>query len=311
MDLILGLLGVGTLSILVQAKAIPSEEDALKAAEKLEKDPEDKAANLVVGKYRAFALGDFKGAMPFLAKSSDSTLKTLAEHEVDPAYADAPDKQVKMGNEWVVASKKFPALLPIFFDRASYWYMTAWPNLELLDQAKLRVQAKLLAQPRRPGPAKKALPTAWQPDPGLAVVQRPELDNTIARSGSYSAKTFPANETVPNGFTGIKSVPYPVRGQTFEAAASFRTDGTENRADRFLVDFYDNRGSLLAAPAMALMVDMPFWNRIVVKGNIPPGAATAQLVTRVYSKKGNVWMDDAVLRFNEIDDLKNGSFEEK
>lgn len=310
-EFILGLMGLGGLVLLLQSKAIPSEDEALKAAGRLEKDPDDKAANLVVAKYRAFGLGDFDGAMPFFAKSSDTTLKTLAEHELDPEYIDAPDEQVRMGNEWVTASKKFPLLMPLFFDRATHWYVAAWPRVGPVDQAKLRQQAKLLAQPRRPGPARKQLPTGWQADPGRAVVQQPELDNTIARSGAYSAKTFPANETVPNGFTGIKSAPYPVKAQTFEAVAYFRTDGTESPTDAFIVDFYDNRGSLLAAPNVRLMVDMPFWNRVIVKGNVPPGAATAQLVARIYSKKGNVWMDDAILRFDGIGELKNGSFEEK
>jgi hypothetical protein len=175
----------------------------------------------------------------------------------------------------------------------------------------MRLQAQRLSAPRRPAGPRKNLPSGWERDPGRASLKDPELDNTIARSGSYSAKTFPANETVPNGFSGLKSSRYPVKGMMFEASAFFRSDGTENPADRFLVDFYDNRGSLLSAPGHPIQIDMPFWHYIVIKGNTPPGATEAQLVVRVFSKKGNVWVDDASLKFNLIEDLKNGSFEER
>jgi hypothetical protein len=77
-----------------------------------------------------------------------------------------------------------------------------------------------------------------------------------------------------------------------------------------LIDFYDNQGTFIG-DKKSIPVDMPFWNQVVIKGDVIPGASEAQLVIRMYSRMGNIWTDDASLKFNSIEDLKNGSFEGK
>ena len=311
MEIILGLLGLGGLSLLLQSKPLPTKDEAIKASEKLNENPNDPAANLVAGKYLAFVMGKYDEAMGYLIKSSDSTLKNLAEHEIDPAYTDSPDKQVAIGNEWVKAAGKFPALVGLFYDRASHWYIKAWYALKEPDKAKLRIQARRLAAPRRPGVKRKGIPSGWEAAAGIAAIKDPELDNTIARTGSYSVKNFPPNETVPNGYSNVRSILYPIKGNPFEASAFVRSEGTDNPSDRFLVDFYDNRGTFIGDRRVPIPTDMPFWNHVVINGDVVPGASYAILLVRMYSKKGNIWVDDASLKFNGIEDLKNGSFEEK
>src|SRR6267142_2580604 len=84
--LLLGLAGLGGLALLLQQKPLPTKEDAEKAFAVLGKDPTDPDANTVFGKYKAFVIGDYDGAMPYLVHSKDITLKTLAEHELDSNY---------------------------------------------------------------------------------------------------------------------------------------------------------------------------------------------------------------------------------
>jgi len=308
MEIILGLLGLGGLSLLLQSKQLPTENDAYKALEKLDKNPADSEANTTVGMYLAFVMGNYSEGIPYFAKSSNSTLKKLAEREL--ASIETPDDQVKTGNEWVLAASKFPSLVSLFYDRAASWYMKAWPNLKESDKAKMRIQAQRLAAPRRPGALRKILPSGWTQD-ALAQIKPSELDNTIARSGSYSAKIYPSNETVPDGFSGIQSARYPVKGRSFEASAFFRSNDTDTPSDRLEIVFYDNRGSFIGYRKQPVPVDVPFWNYVGIKGDVLPGASEAQLKIRIDSKQGNVWVDDASLKFNSIEDLKNGSFEEK
>lgn len=54
MEIILGLLGLGGLSLLLQSKPLPTEKDANKALEKLDKNPTDSEANTTVGMYLSF-----------------------------------------------------------------------------------------------------------------------------------------------------------------------------------------------------------------------------------------------------------------
>ena len=310
MELILSLLGLGGLALLLQSKPLPTEKDAIKASEKLDKDPNDPAANTTVGMYVAFVLGKFTEAMPYLAKSSDSTLKNLAEHELDPAYTGTPDKQVKLGNDWVQAASKFPLLVAIFYDRAAYWYKQAWPDLKEPDKAKLRIQAQRLATPRRPGPPRKKLPLGWI-TVGVAVTKPTELDNTIARTGSYSAKTFPTKEDIP-GYSGLQSIHYPVKGSSYEASVFVRSNETDSQEDSVTLRFYNSEGLTHNADQKKLLpADLPFWHYVSFKGIVSPGAQEAAIMVHQYSKRGNLWIDDASLRFNLIEDLKNGSFEEK
>ncbi|MCI0528775.1 MAG: hypothetical protein L0Y56_15155, partial [Nitrospira sp.] len=88
--LLLGLGGLGVFALLLQQRPLPSQDDVLKALDILDKDASDPNANTVAGKYKAFVLGDYDAGMPFLVKSNDRTLKTLAEHEVDATHTALP-----------------------------------------------------------------------------------------------------------------------------------------------------------------------------------------------------------------------------
>lgn len=308
MELLLGAAALAAgLALLLQQKPVPSQTDAEKALDKLAKDPLDADANTVAGKYKAFVMGDYDGAMPYLVHSKDTTLKTLAEHELDAAYTALPAQKVGMGDEWVAAAKKFPALSRIFYDRAAQWYGLAWPALDGPWKAKLRIQGNKLAASRPAGGAKK-LPTGWVADPGLSGVL-PTADGTISRVGSYSGKVSPANAKVANSYSALKSDLIPVAGKEFEMATYVLTDGTEGGADRAYVLFFDQAGSQIKTEQTFIPTDHPFWKRLTIKGPIPPNAVRSQFAVVLNSKQGNLWVDDVTLKVDGKEILKNGSFE--
>lgn len=310
--LLLGLAGLGGLALLLQQKPLPSRDEALDAVAKLEKNPDDPDANTVAGKFKAFVMGDYDEGMNYLKKSKDATLKSLADHEKDFAFTALPEGEVKMGDEWVAAAKKFPALWRIFYDRAIQWYKQAWPRLDAASKAKLRLQGLRIAAARPPGVPKKGLPTGWTSDAGVAG-KPSNVDPAVARTGSYSVKIAPADDKVQNSVSAITSDLTPIEGKTFEYSAYLLADGTENAADKIVLRFFDGGGNVMGNPVSAFYPnDIPFWNRVSIKGNIPEGAARAQALITLYSKKGNVWVDDVSLKLdNAREVLKNGSFEEK
>lgn len=310
MEIILALAGIAGLALLVQSKPLPSEEDVLKAEKKLLTDPDDPDANTIIGKQLAFALGDYQAAMPYLAKSSNKTLKTLAEHELDPSYTDTAVKKVGMGDDWVTAAKKFQALYRIFYDRASKWYSQAWPNLEGIWKDKLRERGRQLATSKPPGASKKALPTGWIADPGISGSPS-VLDGNIARTGSFSVQLLPADEKVPGSASVFRSALIPVNGKSMETSVHVLTDGTENGADGIFILFFNENGAEVGRTGSFYPIDFPFWTRISVKADVPKNAVRATFGVNLYSKKGSAWIDDVSMKIDGKESLSNLSFEEK
>lgn len=315
MEIVLAALaGIGGLALLLAPpSSLPSEADYKKAKDKLGTTPDDPDANTVVGKYLAFVLGDYDEGMKFLAKSNDKTLKTLAEHERAPLYADTGIKKVSMGDEWVTAAKTFPALFRIFYDRAAYWYASSWGELknEPLWGDKLRERGLKLAASKPPGAGRKGLPTGWAVGGGIPGGRPPLLDGTMAHTGSYSVKIIPADEKVKDSGSVLQSDLLPISGKTLELSAFVLSDGTENAADQLRLNFFNQNGGWMGAVGPYVPIDVPFWSRVYTKVNIPEGAARAQLGAVLYSKKGNLWIDDVSIKVDSKEVLKNGSFEDK
>lgn len=308
MDILLAWAGLTGVTALFQTKPLPTEDEGLKAFAKLEKTPDDPDANMIVGKYKAFVLGDYKEAMPYLAKSGDKTLKLIAEHELDPNWTVTALQKVGMGDEWVLAAKKFPQLYKIFYERAGHWYIAAWPELSDVWKEKSREQGLKLATSRPVGSPKKAIPGKWTAG-GASV-----LDGTIARSGSYSAKLPAGDPKIPNSENGIQSDPIalPVTAKELEFSGHVRSDKTEGKTDQLYVSFFDRVGSLLLISAVELPSDLPFWKHISKKVKVPEAATTARLGVVIRSKKGAAWVDDLSVKLEDGKEiLKNPSFEDR
>lgn len=306
MEALLVLAGLaGVAALLLPGQPLPSETDYTKAQAKLKETPEDPDANTVVGKYLAFVLGNYDEAMPYLSKSTDKTLKTLADHERAPLYTDNAPKKIGMGDEWVAAAKEFKALNRIFYDRASQWYALAWPDLDPVWKEKTRIQGMKLAAARPPGGARKGLPTGWNADQTIAGMKPPVLDGTISHTGSYSIKMMPSDEKVQNTFSQLKSDVLVIPpGKQIEYSAMVMSNGTENANDRLVFYFVDKNSGSVFIP-----LDMPLWNRVGGKMAIPDGATRAMIGVIQSSKKGNIWVDDISVKVDGKELLKNSSFE--
>jgi hypothetical protein len=310
-EVLLAAAGLGGLVLLLQSKSLPSKEDAEKAFEVLDKTPLDLDANTVFGKYKAFVMGDYDGAMPYLVNSKDVTLKSLADHELDQAYTATPQQKVGMGDEWVKAAGKMPALSRIFYDRAAYWYGLAWPDLDQVWKQKSRIQGLKLSASRPPGMARKGLPTGWVSDKALAGTD-PVIDGNVARSGSYSIKLLPADPKAAGSLSVLKSPVTPISGKALEMSTYVFSDGTENKSDRMFLEFIDMNGGRIGLPYEAFFpIDTPFWKRVSIKSPVPENAAGVRFSAVLYSKKGNLWVDDVSVKVDGKEAMKNGSFEDK
>ena len=308
-EILLALAGLAGIAALLQSKQIlPNEVDFKKALDKLSGNLLDPDANTTVGKYLAFVKGDYASAMPYLVHSQDKTLKSLAEHELDPVFTDNPEKKVGMADEWVAAAKKFPQLTTTFYDRASQWYVKAWPDLSDLWKMKAREQAKKIASARPIGAPRKQMPSGWVLDGGIDG-NPTEPDGTTSRTGSYSIKVPPGKKENPGSASAFRSVLMPVSGDV-EISAYVRSDGTENGADSINFIMFDPAGGF-SLRSVYIPLDTPFWNRVTLKLVVPKNVSRAQLHAANHSKGGNIWVDDVSIKVDGKEVLKNGSFEDR
>ncbi|MDB5354891.1 MAG: hypothetical protein JWN24_1344 [Phycisphaerales bacterium] len=117
-----------------QAKRVREAQEFQRAVEtarqKLRDDPNDPEANLVLGRAAAFKMHDWGTALPLLAKSKDSGVRSLAKMEL-AAIGSLPDAagMVAIADAWweLPATSGVPKVEAQF--RAAYWYGNAVPQL--------------------------------------------------------------------------------------------------------------------------------------------------------------------------------------
>jgi hypothetical protein len=120
-----------------EAELAKAYEDTQKATAQLEKEPTDPAANLIVGKYKCFAKGDWDGGLVMLALGNDETLKALAQREIQGA--EKPSEQARLGDDWwSLADKQEGVDKKQVQRRAAYWYSKALPGLSGMAKDKLQ-----------------------------------------------------------------------------------------------------------------------------------------------------------------------------
>jgi hypothetical protein len=167
---------------------------------------------------------------------------------------------------------------------------------------KLRERGRKMAAARPPGASGKRLPSGWISDMGAAF-----LDGTVARTGSYSARS-PGGKSE----TYLSSDPIPFTGKMLEYSAWVRSDGTDSPNDVVKIALFDKNRRLVDADNVKAPMDTPFWVRISGKRDAVPDAVFVSVGTAVRSGKGNFWADDFSLKIDGKEVLlKNPSFEEK
>lgn len=102
------------------------------ARETLSRSPDDSAANLVVGRYRCLAKGDWNGLL-LLVKGASEDLAALAAKDLAGPTASAEQKE--LGDRWWALGDQETAIQKHNAQRrAIYWYEKALPSLRGLDK---------------------------------------------------------------------------------------------------------------------------------------------------------------------------------
>ncbi len=101
----------------------------------LAENPADAEANLTVGRWRCFAIGDWKRGLPLLAKASDPALADLARRDLaEPA---AVRDCLALADAWYAAAEKEPPPTKTgLLTRACYWYERVPPVVSGEDKAR-------------------------------------------------------------------------------------------------------------------------------------------------------------------------------
>lgn len=299
---------VGLAALLNQSKPIPSEGEFNKAKDKLGLDPQDPAANLIAGKYLAFALGDYAAAAPHFALSGDKTMKALAEHELDASYADTAVKKVGMGDEWVLAARKFPVLARTFYDRASQWYGQAWSGLDGVWKDRTRAQLrKLLQSPGVNDPKSLTAPAPWKLQD---MAQKGAATTKAYRTGRASYQVS-VQKTAAQLSIALQQDVAPVAGVPYEFSAWVLPDGTDAAGDQVAVTIFAQGGKPISVQRLFIPADEPWWHLVAMKFNMPAEAVLLWVQAAVSSKQGNLFIDDVSLKADGRETIKNGSFEDK
>jgi len=103
-------------------------EEVKKATATLADSPRDPQANLIVGKYHCLVRGDWEAGLPMLAQGSDTTLKALAQRELE--RVSVPEAQAALADEWRALAGKSSGLAKGHMQaRAAFWYQKALPGL--------------------------------------------------------------------------------------------------------------------------------------------------------------------------------------
>ena len=110
------------------------------ALDVLATDPNNAEANLTAGRWYCFVKDDWKKGLPYLARSSDEPLATVAKQDL--AAPKTPKKQVALADGWwELAEKQGEDAKSQLQSRAEKWYRAALPKLASLE--KVRVEKRL------------------------------------------------------------------------------------------------------------------------------------------------------------------------
>lgn len=303
------LLALALLEMTAGSQEAKVPESVKKAEAKLIENPDDPDATLTLGKYLAFEKGEWEKAIPLLAKGSDATLKTLAEHEGQP-HEKGPE-MVGMGDEWLKAAKKFPKDRKSCEGRAMWWFGRAWPDLDPVWRDKLRERLHKLAN----------LPAAYdKPNKGGGPVKGWSIPDELwesyimtgfSHTGKTCAQILPAGKKNEVGYTGFHSLTMPTsEGKSYHVsfwAFTERTDADGTLSVRFL----DAAGKLVSQSGPFIPPDSPWWKKIEGDFKCPAGAVRIDLNFTMMAKAGVTFIDDVVVECDGKNLIQNGGFEDR
>lgn len=122
------------------------------ARAKLQGDPDDAAAHLLIGRFYCFNKNEFVTGLPHLARGSDGTLKALAQR--DTAQPQEALTQVEIGDAWWEYAQLTGGAVKLrATQRAQYWYAIATDNIKGITLTRIQSRMKN-AEPAAGAPTK-------------------------------------------------------------------------------------------------------------------------------------------------------------
>jgi hypothetical protein len=98
--------------------------------------PNDKDANLVVGKYCCLEMRRWDVGAPILARGGDAALKAVAEMEL--IRPEGTMQQIELADHWSeLGMKSFGPTKEQLMARSFYWYGQAWPSLSGITKDRI------------------------------------------------------------------------------------------------------------------------------------------------------------------------------
>jgi len=156
-------------------------EALLAAEEKLKTSPDDPAACLAVGRWHCFHQGDWELGLKYLAKGSDSVLKSLATDDL-AAKTSTAAARVDRGDAWWDAGEKTDERTKAAMRRrADSWYRQALPDLSQ-GLLKLKVENRLAEASEKPS-TKAKTPAAPGTNPKVVKKPRKRWNEPVHPSG--------------------------------------------------------------------------------------------------------------------------------
>ncbi len=277
------------------------ESEALKAEAALAANPNDPAANLALGKYLAFQKNEWAAAMPRLAKGSDAVLKSLAEKELAEPRSGA--EKMELGEAWSDAATKLPALKKNLIDRATSWYVQAWPSVDGPSKEKLREKFRKLFQTA--GSIGKASPKEWT-TPASEV--KAGVSSATPRTGRNGFQILCARSK--EGPTVVLSQSVAARPLAYYELSCWILADETNGADELQATVQTRDSRIVIQPGVASLPDQPWFKRIEVRFTAPETAAKILVAFSAKSTKGTLFLDDLSLKQDGKELLKNGSFDD-
>jgi hypothetical protein len=235
------------------------------------------------------------------AQSTDQVVKALEDKE---AEATTGPLKVGMGDDYFMAVKKVPTQKKKLLEKATYWYIQAWPDLDGVWRDKMRDRFHAIFNvPAIQVPKGNLPPASWT----FGTDKICTLTG-CSHLGGKSVIFFGAKD---KHTTALRQVVVLRPKMEYELSGWVLTDGTDSADDELYAPGYSTSGKLILHPKIPALPDQPWWKRISSKFTAPEDAAKLEVTFSMTSTKGIAILDDVSLMGSDGKEvLKNPSFEQ-
>lgn len=285
--------------------ALKKEYDRVaKARKKLEDSPDDRPANLTLGRWVVFRQHDFSEGLPLLVKGSDSKLAKAAKLDLEGFDA------LEIGEAWMSLTANPALSRDVLVERACSWLRKAWSDSTGRNRERLRGRLGQILITKGGAPPKPGVrPPGWPKGMGTYA-----WDGSRSWSGQFSVKLMPHPLNAQRkGFTAVDSERFPAApGTEYRVSVMALTEktGATGRIDiGVFIAFRGTEQKPILEQSIPFPVDTPVWTRVERTFTCPPGARMVSLSFHMAEPEGAVWVDGVSLVCEGKELLPNGGFE--